>query len=179
MPYSIRYPKPRKSPSPKAFNSDPDYYDIPAFLRKQANEPKQTEPEIKHLSPADVIEIANDTVLNKLLFTDFVKTMDQSLFDDEVSEVFTNCLLFLSKEQLWTIVLAWLLFHLEESDNWNEKTKNVIQDLANGMDAVKLNKAFRIFNSKMNDIGMQTWLSSNFNEVVIPPLITALRSKVS
>ncbi len=152
------------SPS-KTTNNGPDYYDIPSFLRKHATEVKQPEPKINHLAPADVIDIANASILNKALLANFVQKMDQSSFEDDVSEMLTSCLQFLSKEQLWVVVLAWLLLHLEESGNWNEKTKNVIQALVNEMDAVKLNKAFRVFNAKMNDIDMHTWLSFTFNEV--------------
>lgn len=143
----------------ESISGNPDYYDIPAFLRKQAIESEQATPKIKYLDPADVIEIANTVILSKALFADFVKTMDQSLFDVEVSELFNSCLKFLSQEQLWTTVLAWLLLHLEESGNWNENTKSVIQELTNQMDAIELSKALRVFNTKMNNIGMHEWLS--------------------
>ncbi len=136
-----------------------DYYDIPAFLRKQATESEQSAPKIKYFDPTDVINLANTIILSKALFPDFVKTMDQPLFDVEVSEVFNSCLKFLSQEQLWTTVLAWLLLHLEESGNWNENTKSVVQELTNEMDAIQLNKALRVFNTKMNNIGMHEWLS--------------------
>ncbi|OYY21362.1 MULTISPECIES: VIT domain-containing protein [unclassified Polynucleobacter] len=143
----------------ESISGDSDYYDIPAFLRKQATESEQAAPKIKYLDPADVIELANTIILNKALFANFVKKMDQSSFDVEVSELFNSCLKFLSQEQLWTTVLAWLLLHLEESGNWNENTKSVIQELTNEMDAIQLNKALRVFNTKMNNIGMHEWLS--------------------
>ncbi|MBU3594597.1 VWA domain-containing protein [Polynucleobacter sp. 71A-WALBACH] len=146
-------------PLQESIGGDPDYYDIPAFLRKQATESEQAAPKIKYLDPTDIIEIANTVILSKALFADFVKTMDQSLFDVEVSEVFNSCLKFLSQEQLWTTVLAWLLLHLEESGNWSENTKSVIQELTNEMDAIELGKALRVFNTKMNNIGMHEWLS--------------------
>lgn len=143
----------------ESISEDPDYYDIPAFLRKQAIESELSAPKIKYLNPADVIELANAIILNKALFTNFVKTMDQSLFDAQASEVFNSCLKFLSKEQLWTTLLAWLLLNLEESGNWNENTKEVIRRLTNEMDAIQLNKALRVFNTKMGNIGMYEWLS--------------------
>jgi len=120
------------APAKDALNRGPDYYDIPAFLRKQSEEVIRTEelieePQIVYLEPKDVIDRANDILVNPGLLEKFISSLNDLPIEQEVSEVLNIDLSFLSKEDLWTAVLAWLLINLEEYGHFKEKTMRYIE----------------------------------------------------
>lgn len=158
------------APAKDSINRGPDYYDIPAFLRKQDSlemdemqESIQSQ-KVVYLDPKDVIDRANDILVNTQLLPKFILSLNDLPIEQEVQNVLTQDLAFLSKEELWTAILAWLLINLEEYEHFSEKTTNAIEELTNSLDPAKLNKAFQILNFKMADIGLHGWLSLNFDE---------------
>ena len=154
------------APAKDSINRGPDYYDIPAFLRKQeaADMEAIQQEKIDYLEPKDVIDRANDILIDKNLLPKFISALNDLPIKEEVLDVLSKDLAFLSKEDLWTAILAWLLLNLEEYDHFNEKTTSAIEDLTNSLDPAKLNKAFQVLNLKMADIGLHGWLSLNFDE---------------
>ena len=138
-----------------------DYYEIPSFLRKQ--DEKEVTPKPKILDPKDVIEMANEILIDKKLIGELVGILDESVFEDELLEIFKTDLSFLNKQELWSAVLAWILLQLEEYGDWNEQTIAAIEELTNDLEPAKLNKAFQVFNVKMADLGMHGWLTLDFD----------------
>jgi len=138
-----------------------DYYEIPSFLRKQ--DEKEVTPKPKILDPKDVIEMANEILIDKKLIGELVGILDESIFEDELLEIFKTDLSFLNKQELWSAVLAWILLQLEEYGDWNEQTIAAIEELTNDLEPAKLNKAFQVFNVKMTDLGMHGWLTLDFD----------------
>lgn len=158
------------APAKDALNRGPDYYDIPAFLRKQDSlEMDEIQESIQpqkviYLEPKDVIDRANDILVNKHLLPKFILSLNDLSIEEEVQNVLSKDLSSLSKDELWTAILAWLLINLEEYEHFNEKTVNAIEELTNSLDPATLNKAFQVLNAKMADIGLHGWLSLNFDE---------------
>lgn len=150
------------APAKDAIKTDPEYYEIPAFLRKQSDDVAPT-PKIKYLEPHNVIEKANEILISKDCINQLAGILAGATFKEEVLELFNTELKFLKPEELWTAILAWLLLQLEEYGDFNEQTTLAIEQLTNELDPVKLNKAFQIFNIKMADIGMHGWLTLDFD----------------
>ena len=145
------------APAKESIDRGPDYYEIPAFLRKQDDGRAEVE-KIDYTDPEHVIEMANAILTNKSHFGELVKALEQANIEPEILEAFRSHLDFLSKEEQWTAVLAWLLLRLEDYVDWAELTKAAVEELANQMDPIKLNKAFRVLNLRMQDVSLSGWL---------------------
>ena len=115
-----------------------DYYEIPAFLRRDGSNPA---PQIKEgpLLPHEVVFIANRDLTIKTHLSLFVKEIEEKLFSDELKYVLNKLQNSMSREQAWVIVMSWILFKLADEIQWNVNTKETIETLARELNPTILN----------------------------------------
>jgi Ca-activated chloride channel family protein len=113
---------------------DEDYYEIPAFLRKQADDDRVAPAKVVYLSPQDIASIANHDLQNRTQISSFVKSVESQLLSDELKYALDKLQESMSSEQAWTIVMSWILFKLSDAITWNEKTKETIELLVNELE---------------------------------------------
>ena len=134
-----------------------DYFEIPAFLRKQADADQMTPAKIDPLLPRDIISIANHDLQNKSQISSFVKSVESHLLSDELKYALDKLQESMSSEQAWTIVMSWILFKLSDSITWNEKTKETIELLANELDPKLFNTGLDVVNRVFDLLKPKFW----------------------
>ncbi|MBU3617627.1 VIT domain-containing protein [Polynucleobacter sp. JS-Fieb-80-E5] len=123
-----------------------DYFEIPAFLRKQANADHMPPAKIDPLLPHDIVSIANHDLQNRNQICSFVKLVESHLLSDELKYALDKLQESMSSEQAWTIVMSWVLFKLSDAITWNEKTKETIELLVNELDPKLFNTGLDVVN---------------------------------
>ncbi len=137
--------------------TDEDYYEIPAFLRKQTD--KVTPKEIKDdpLTPEQIIQIANHELDQESNLAFFIREVTSK-------ELATNLFITIKKignmssdEKAWIIVLSWILFKLENQFEWNEKTKETIESLGNQLDPKQFRAGFEVASQVLKNLTPTRW----------------------
>lgn len=134
-----------------------DYYEIPAFLRKQADDDQVTPPKVVFLLPQDIASIANHDLKNRHEISSFVKSVEGHLLSDELKYVLDKLQESMSSEQAWTIVMSWILFKLSDAIAWNEKTKETIELLVNELDPKLFNTGLDVVNRVFDLLKPKFW----------------------
>jgi Ca-activated chloride channel family protein len=140
-----------------ALNKDEDYYEIPAFLRKQADDDQVAPAKVVHLSPQDIASIANHDLQNRNQISSFVKSVESQLLSDELKYALDKLQESMSSEQAWTIVMSWILFKLSDAITWNEKTKETIELLVNELDPKLFNTGLDVVNRVFDLLKPKFW----------------------
>jgi Ca-activated chloride channel family protein len=143
--------------SKTALDKGIDYYEIPAFLRKQADDDQVAPPKIVFLLPQDIASIANHDLQNRHQISSFVKSVEGHLLSDELKYVLDKLQESMSSEQAWTIVMSWILFKLSDAITWNEKTKETIELLVNELDPKLFNTGLDVVNRVFDLLKPKFW----------------------
>ena len=134
-----------------------DYFEIPAFLRKQANADHMPPAKIDPLLPHDIVSIANHDLQNRNQICSFVKLVESHLLSDELKYALDKLQESMSSEQAWTIVMSWILFKLSDAITWNEKTKETIELLVNELDPKLFNTGLDVVNRVFDLLKPKFW----------------------
>ena len=134
-----------------------DYYEIPAFLRKQADDDQAAPAKAVSLLPQDIASIANHDLQNRNQISSFVKSVEGHLLSDELKYALDKLQESMSSEQAWTIVMSWILFKLSDAITWNEKTKETIELLVNELDPKLFNAGLDVVNSVFDLLKPKFW----------------------
>lgn len=140
-----------------AIDRGADYYEIPAFLRRQADDDQIAPAKAVPLLPQDISSIANHDLQNRNQISSFVKSVESHLLSDELKFTLDKLQESMSSEQAWTIVMSWILFKLSDAFTWNEKTKETIELLANELDPKLLNTGLNIVNQAFGLLKPKFW----------------------
>jgi Ca-activated chloride channel homolog len=127
-----------------------DYYEIPSFLRRQADDDRATPAKAASLLPQDIASIANHDLQSRNQISSFVNSVESHLLSDELKYVLDKLQDSMSSEQAWTIVMSWILFKLSDAITWNEKTKETIELLVNELDPKLFNTGLDVVNRVFN-----------------------------
>lgn len=134
-----------------------DYYEIPAFLRKQADDDQAAPAKLISLLPQDIASIANHDLQNRNQISSFVKSVESHLLSDELKYALDKLQESMSGEQAWTIVMSWILFKLSDAITWNEKTKETIELLVNELDPKLFNTGLDVVNRVFDLLKPKFW----------------------
>ena len=134
-----------------------DYYEIPAFLRKQADDDQTAPAKAVSLLPQDIASIANHDLQNKNQISSFVKSVEGHLLSDELKYALDKLQESMSSEQAWIIVMSWILFKLSDAITWNEKTKEAIEFLVNELDPKLFNTGLDVVNRVFDLLKPKFW----------------------
>ena len=134
-----------------------DYFEIPAFLRKQADDDQIAPAKAFSLLPQDIASIANHDLQNRNQISSFVKSVESNLLSDELKYALDKLQESMSSEQAWTIVMSWILFKLSDAITWNEKTKETIELLVNELDPKLFNTGLDIVNQVFDLLRPKFW----------------------
>ena len=134
-----------------------DYYEMPAFLRKQADDDQIAPAKAVSLLPQDIASIANHDLQNRNQISSFVKSVEGHLLSDELKYALDKLQESMSSEQAWTIVMSWILFKLSDAITWNEKTKETIELLANELDPKLFNTGLDVVNRVFDLLKPKFW----------------------
>ena len=134
-----------------------DYYEIPAFLRKQTDDDQAAPPKVVFLSPQDIASIANHDLQNRHQISSFIKSVEGHLLSDELKYALDKLQESMSSEQAWTIVMSWILFKLSDAITWNEKTKETIELLVNELDPKLFNTGLDVVNRVFDLLKPRFW----------------------
>jgi hypothetical protein len=132
-----------------------DYYEIPAFLRKQ--EKKETPQQPKLLSPIELIDMANFEIENLRDFLQFLKDIPNHQFDKPFEKVFAWLNKSLTVQHSWILILSWLHIRFESEVDWNESTVRVIQYLCKSIDPQKLNAGIKLLDTELPNVSRYYW----------------------
>ena len=143
--------------SKTTFDEDADYYEIPAFLRKQADDDQTAPAKAVSLLPQDIASIANHDLQNRSQISSFVKSVESHLLSDELKYALDKLQESMSSEQAWAIVMSWILFKLSDAITWNEKTKETIELLVNELDPKLFNTGLDIVNQVFDLLRPKFW----------------------
>jgi Ca-activated chloride channel family protein len=143
--------------SKTALDRGADYYEIPAFLRKQADDDKVAPAKAASLMPQDIASIANHDLQNRNQISSFVKSVEGNLLSDELKYALDKLQESMSSEQAWTIVMSWILFKLSDVITWNEKTKETIELLVNELDPKLFNTGLDVVNRVFDLLKPKFW----------------------
>jgi hypothetical protein len=143
--------------SKTALDRGADYYEIPAFLRKQADDDKVAPAKAASLMPQDIASIANHDLQNRNQISSFVKSVEGNLLSDELKYALDKLQESMSSEQAWTIVMSWILFKLSDAITWNEKTKETIELLVNELDPKLFNTGLDVVNRVFDLLKPKFW----------------------
>jgi Ca-activated chloride channel family protein len=136
---------------------DEDYYEIPAFLRKQADDDQVAPAKVVYLSPQDIASIANHDLQNRTQISSFVKSVESQLLSDELKYALDKLQESMSSEQAWIIVMSWILFKLSDAITWNEKTKETIELLVNELEPKLFNAGLDVVNREFGLLKPKFW----------------------
>ncbi len=136
-------------------NKGADYYEIPAFLRKQAKKEAPQQPKL--LSPIEVIDMANFEIENLRDYLKFIKEIAKHQFDKPFEKVLAWLNKSLSVEHSWLLVLSWLHIRFESDVDWNESTVKVIQYLSKSIDPQKLNAGIQLLDTELSNVSRYYW----------------------
>lgn len=136
---------------------DAEFYEIPSFLRKQAEEDQAPSIKVNPLLPRDVIAIANTNIAPKILIDLFVREVESKLFSDELKFVFDKLQNVMSREQSWIIILSWILFKLSDDLDWNEDTKERIEQMVNELEPKTFNAGLDVVNHAFKHLSPIRW----------------------
>ena len=134
-----------------------DYFEIPAFLRKQVNDDRAPPAKAEPLLPRNIVSIANHDLQNKSQISSFVKSVENHLLSDELKYALDKLQEIMSSEQAWTIVMSWILFKLSDAITWNEKTKETIELLVNELDPKLFNTGLDVVNRVFHLLKPKFW----------------------
>lgn len=140
-----------------ALDKDADYYEIPAFLRKQADDDQVSQPKVETLSPENIVYFANHHLQNRYQTSSFVKSVEGHLLSDELKHVLDKLQESMDSEQAWIIVMSWILFKLSDDITWNEKTKDTIELLVNELDPKLFNTGLGVVNQVLDLLRPKFW----------------------
>ena len=128
-------------------DKDSEYYEIPAFLRKQ------TAPQPENINSGlhfeNIIALANQELDSEKNLARFLQQAETLELGKEVSYILARLNRFLSHETSWIVLLAWLL-QSEINADWKEEAKDAIQTLANKLDPVTLNISLDLISRNKN-----------------------------
>jgi Ca-activated chloride channel homolog len=136
---------------------DAEFYEIPSFLRKQAEEDQAPSVKVNPLLPRDVIAIANTNIAPKISIDLFVREVESKLFSDELKFVFDKLQNVMSREQSWIIILSWILFKLSDDLDWNEDTKEKIEQMVNELEPKTFNAGLDVVNHAFKHLSPIRW----------------------
>ena len=126
-----------------------DYYEIPAFLRKQpASLPEQI---IPNLHFEQIIHLANQTLIDQHDLPKFIQQIQTIASCNELSYLLGRLNRFLTLEQSWIVLLAWLL-QFKNTTNWNENTQNAIELLEKGLNKKVLKNSLEVLNKHWDKV---------------------------
>jgi hypothetical protein len=140
-----------------ALKKDEDYYEIPAFLRKQADDDQVAPAKVVYLSPQDIASIANHDLQNRDQISSFVKSVESHPLSDELKYALDKLQESMGGEQAWTIVMSWILFKLSDAITWNEKTKETIELLVNELEPKLFNTGLDVVNRVFDLLKPKFW----------------------
>lgn len=132
-----------------------DYYEIPAFLRKQEKKQKPQQPKL--LSPIELIDMANFEIENLRDFLQFLKEIPNHQFDKPFEKVFAWLNKSLTVQHSWLLVLSWLHLRFESEVDWNESTVRVIRYLCKSIDPQKLNAGIKLLDTELPNVSRYYW----------------------
>ncbi len=137
--------------------TDEDYYEIPAFLRKQTDKVIPERIKEDPLTPKQIIQIANHALDRQSNLAFFIREVTSQ-------ELATNLFITIKKignmssdEKAWIIVLSWILFKLENQFEWNEKTKETIESLVNQLDPKQFRIGFEVASQVLKNLTPTRW----------------------
>jgi Ca-activated chloride channel family protein len=136
-------------------NKGADYYEIPAFLRKQTKKEAPQQPKL--LSPIEVIDMANFEIENLRDFLQFVDEIAKHQFDKPLEKVLAWLKKSLTPGQSWVLILSWLHIRFESDVDWNESTVKVIQYLSKSIDPQKLNAGIQSLDTELANVSRYYW----------------------
>ena len=134
-----------------------DYYEIPAFLRKQADDDQPAPAKAESLLPQDIASIANLDLQNRNQISSFVKSVENHLLGDELKYALDKLQESMSSDQAWVIVMSWILFKLSDEISWNEKTKETIELLVNELDPKIFSTGLEVVNQVFDLLRPKCW----------------------
>jgi hypothetical protein len=161
--------------------SSDDFYEAPAFLRKdfsslemmllkpsfeKINKKSDVIPnlvnkylnkESKPISPSDVIKIANREIKAMQDITSFIELINKQKMAPELLQVVGNLINKQGVRDAWTLILAWLIIRLDEKATWNKLTKDAIEELTNQLDRSKLDDGLQLLTFEMFEVTKDYW----------------------
>ena len=136
---------------------DAEFYEVPPFLRKQADEDRTPSIKVDPLLPRDVVAIANANIAPKISLNLFVREVESKLFADELKFVLDKLQNAMGREEAWIIILSWMLFKLADDLDWNEETKERIEQLVNELDPKTFNSGLDVVNQVFKHLSPIRW----------------------
>jgi Ca-activated chloride channel homolog len=136
-------------------NKGADYYEIPAFLRKQDEKGPIQPPKL--FSPIEVIDMANFEIENMRDFSRFTKEISKQEFVTQFKKVLGWLTKSLSNEEAWSVILSWLYMRFDADVDWNDATVKVINTLTNKIDPQKLNAGIQLLEAELKNVTRYYW----------------------
>ena len=136
---------------------DAEFYEIPSFLRKQAEENQEGSIKLDPLLPRDIAAIANANIAPKISLDLFVREVESKLFADELKFALDKLQNAMGREEAWVIVLSWILFKLSDDFDWNEESKERIEQLVNELDPKIFNSGLGVVNQVFKHLSPIRW----------------------
>lgn len=159
--------------------SSDDFYEVPAFLRKDFSSlemsmsssekitkksdvipnllNKYLNKETKPISPSDVIKIANEEIKVPQDITSFIELINKQKMAPELLQVVGNLINKQGVRDAWILILAWLIIRLDEKATWNKLTKDAIEELTNQLDRSKLDDGLQLLTFEMFEVTKDYW----------------------
>jgi Ca-activated chloride channel family protein len=136
---------------------DAEFYEVPPFLRKQADEDQTPSIKVDPLLPRDIVAIANANMAPKISLDLFVREVESKLFADELKFVLEKLQNAMGREEAWIIILSWMLFKLADDVDWNKETKERIEQLVNELDPNTFNSGLDLVNQVFKHLSPIRW----------------------
>jgi Ca-activated chloride channel family protein len=132
-------------------------YDIPAYLRRQAEKNPNPPAIQKPLSPRDVFTIANANIASNTPLSSFMQDVESKLLPDELKSVLHELQNTMDRKDAWVIVLVWMLFKLDDDLHWDEETRKRIEQLVNELDPQKFYAGLVVVNREWECLNPRHW----------------------
>ena len=161
------------------FCSSNEFYERPAFLRKDVASLDMLKPsfekinkksdvipnlvnkylnkESQPISPSDVIKIANEEIKVPQDITSFIELINKQKMAPELLQVVGNLINKQGVRDAWILILAWLIIRLDEKATWNKLTKDAIEELTNQLDRSKLDDGLQLLTFEMFEVTKDYW----------------------
>jgi Ca-activated chloride channel family protein len=109
------------------------------------------------LLPELVVAIANHRLERKDQIEHFVSAVENEKLTIELKIMLDKLQGHITREQAWILILTWISFKLENSVEWNEKTRETIEALANELDPKVFMAGFKLVNESFQYISPTSW----------------------
>jgi Ca-activated chloride channel family protein len=149
-----------------------DAFDLPAFMRKQADDELLTSTKIG-LSPAELIDALNAASVRSTSFSDALKGVHGFDQNTELTALIKAISKVVGDEDLtWALFIRWLSDRLGKAGELDRHAERLIRDALSSLDATAIQYAAQTFSGAFVDIAANGW------EAVKPTGVAGLFKKL-